>query len=463
MRPRASIARDRPYTAGRNAESVDTFRRSLAIRERGHRRRFTRVGESLDHLGSGRRHARSGRQALVVEASARVDGARVPVPPDVRRRALRGSARPAPRGAGDRRRSRRAVAIAEAAHPTDHPTTGYTLANLAVGLNGLGQREEALAILRRSLSIFEHTLGPKHRETAGVSLDIGGILVKLGRASEAEEAIQRGSAILDEILPPDHPLHADALRPLADLRLLQGRPAEAIPLLDRALDLVKDRPSERGSVEFSRARALLAAKKRADAALSAAAAQADLERAGPSGAATLAELIAWREHERRRDSIQRDGCRDTRPTRCGRRERSRLRSPHSNVDRPQPSPDLDEDVAGAARAIDEAVGRQQARACVDQLVSFTKSAVLRMVVDRQVAVAARTCQTLATRPEQSRCTTACDSSGSSRTVPLFDPFGPRAGSGGPTREPIPDSARARASRRFWLVLPLPLPLPWPAL
>ena len=61
---------------------------------------------------------------------------------------------------------RRALAIDEAAHGSQHPTVGIRLNNLAGLFQETDRFAEAEPLLRRAVAIFEGSLGDHHPDTA---------------------------------------------------------------------------------------------------------------------------------------------------------------------------------------------------------------------------------------------------------------------------------------------------------
>jgi tetratricopeptide (TPR) repeat protein len=90
---------------------------------------------------------------------------------------------------------RAAVEAAEAAYGPMHPRTAERLRALAGAETRRGHHEEALALDRRGLAIFEASQGPESQDTANSHCGIAEELVNLSRLPEALAAAERCLAI----------------------------------------------------------------------------------------------------------------------------------------------------------------------------------------------------------------------------------------------------------------------------
>lgn len=99
----------------------------------------------------------------------------------------------------------RALAIAEAAYPPDHPEIAVRLNNLAWTLQHLGRPRQALPLYRRSLAIAERVFSPDHPAIATRLSNLAWTLRTLGRPEEAVRTLQRALAIAESAHSPDHP------------------------------------------------------------------------------------------------------------------------------------------------------------------------------------------------------------------------------------------------------------------
>ena len=86
-----------------------------------------------------------------------------------------------------------------------HFEVAMTCANLAVLHSDQGHFQEAEALGRRSLRIFEAVLGPDDAEVGLTLLNLAAAVAEQGRRAEAAELTARAAAILVARLPHDHP------------------------------------------------------------------------------------------------------------------------------------------------------------------------------------------------------------------------------------------------------------------
>ncbi len=128
-------------------------------------------------------------------------------------------------------------------------------AELALALNDLavvymdqGRYAEAEPLYKRSLEIYEQSLGKEHPHVAAALNNLAWLYYEQGRYDEAEPLYKRDLEICEKSLSKDHPSVATTLNNLALLYKSQGRYAEAEPLYKRDLEiseksLGKDHPS----------------------------------------------------------------------------------------------------------------------------------------------------------------------------------------------------------------------------
>ncbi|WFB08610.1 tetratricopeptide repeat protein [Streptomyces sp. LX-29] len=133
----------------------------------------------------------------------------------------------------------RALAIAEAALGSDHPTTAVCLGNLAATYGELGRHAEALPLEERALAIAEAVLGSDHPSTGLRLGNLAATYGELGRHAEALPLKERALAIAEAALGSDHPTAAVCLGNLAVTYGELGRHAEALPLKERALAITE--------------------------------------------------------------------------------------------------------------------------------------------------------------------------------------------------------------------------------
>ncbi len=92
-----------------------------------------------------------------------------------------------------------------------------------------GRYADAEPLYKRSLVIYEKTLGKDHPSVATTLNNLGGPYQDQGRYGEAEPLYKRSLAIDEKAFGPGHPHVATTLNTLAELYRDQGRYSEAEP------------------------------------------------------------------------------------------------------------------------------------------------------------------------------------------------------------------------------------------
>jgi eukaryotic-like serine/threonine-protein kinase len=191
----------------------------------------------------------------------------------------------------------RALAIDEKVLGPEHPHVARDLVNLANVYAETGEHEEAKGLHERALAIREKALGPEHPDVASSLNDLAKVHRHMGGYEEGKGLHERALAIQREALPPDHPHMAPALIGLARIALAQRRPAEAVPLSQRAVEVLAT--AEAPATELAEARFVLAlalsdaGRERARARTLAEQARDAWRNAGPSATTQLAEAEGW--------------------------------------------------------------------------------------------------------------------------------------------------------------------------
>ncbi|MES1205028.1 MAG: tetratricopeptide repeat protein, partial [Pseudomonadota bacterium] len=193
---------------------------------------------------------------------------------------------------------RAALAAKERVLAPDHPDLGYSMANLAMYLDGLGAFAEAVEQNRRALAIVEGGMGPDHPRVAVILSNEGEFLAHLGRFDEAIEAAERALAIFERETGNDGLYVSYPLLALGVSHLGLGRVAQALPILERAhriRDAKEGVPSKRAEARFALARALwFTEAERPRARALAARAQEEYEQS-PTTPSTQRDLAAIRD------------------------------------------------------------------------------------------------------------------------------------------------------------------------
>ena len=128
---------------------------------------------------------------------------------------------------------RRAVAAKEKVGGLDSTDVALSVANMAVGLDQMGETTEAAIYAERALRILEGGLGPQHPRTALVSSNYAEILNQLGRFDEARAMAQRALDALEGEVDATGSFITFPLMALARAHLGAGQAAAALPLLER--------------------------------------------------------------------------------------------------------------------------------------------------------------------------------------------------------------------------------------
>ncbi len=110
-----------------------------------------------------------------------------------------------------------------------------SLNNLGLLYQDQGRYDEAEPLLKRSLVIYEKTLGPEHLAVARGLNNLAELYRNLSRYAEAEPLYKRALSIAEKALGTEHPTVATILNNLAILYHAQGRYAEIEPLHKRSL------------------------------------------------------------------------------------------------------------------------------------------------------------------------------------------------------------------------------------
>ena len=128
--------------------------------------------------------------------------------------------------------------ILESSLGVDHPRLGTVIKLLGEVAAERGQFDQAVAHLRHNLRIQETHRGPTHVSVAGALTDLAGYLDDVGAYDEAERLSLRAIDIFDGIGENGHVYGGIPRINLADLYGKTGREAEALPILERAVELL---------------------------------------------------------------------------------------------------------------------------------------------------------------------------------------------------------------------------------
>jgi len=162
--------------------------------------------------------------------------------------------------AGAHTRYLRALAIQDSARGPNSLDVADVLGNLGYLLRYVGEFDEAMAILQRTLRIKEEGLGPDHPEIAIVLLNLGWLYRDLDRLEESAAAFRRATEIQSGSWGPEDPRLAVTLAYSATILNDEGHFDESLSVLERAKELGANDPDPEGNwfrlVHWEEARAL---------------------------------------------------------------------------------------------------------------------------------------------------------------------------------------------------------------
>ena len=116
---------------------------------------------------------------------------------------------------------------------------------LGMLLHDKNDLENAEAVLREALLIYDEALNDDHQYIASALTELGAVLNTAGRASEARPVLERALEIRLKDYPPEHVLVAATQAEYGDTLSRLGLFDEAKPLLQQSLAVLRDRPDRR--------------------------------------------------------------------------------------------------------------------------------------------------------------------------------------------------------------------------
>jgi eukaryotic-like serine/threonine-protein kinase len=159
-----------------------------------------------------------------------------------------------------------------------------------------GQHDKALRLRQQVLELRERFLGSEHFNTSLIRMDIANTQLELGQPARALAIFEQVRALFEKTAVLDSPVGALLMAGRGEALRKLGRATEAIPLLERALQVVADhkgRPEYQATVQSALARALRDARQPAERVLKlATAARATYARTPLLRANELAQLDA---------------------------------------------------------------------------------------------------------------------------------------------------------------------------
>jgi tetratricopeptide (TPR) repeat protein len=190
----------------------------------------------------------------------------------------------------------RSVGIFERVNGGDHPTVSTALSTMGGVLIQLERPADAIPVLERSLAIRAAFFGEDHPSVAPTLQNLGAAYRQTGQLDLAEARVTRALALMRTRKELDYAISA-ALSSLGSLKVSRGAPRDAVPLYEESLARMVARghgdTSNAADVHFKLGRALWLSKlDRARARREAASALAIYARA-PDLAEHAAEIAAW--------------------------------------------------------------------------------------------------------------------------------------------------------------------------
>ncbi|AKJ02101.1 serine/threonine protein kinase [Archangium gephyra] len=241
----------------RMEESLEHFRRVVALRQKVYPAEHPEVAAGFNNLGAALtklRRYEEARQQLV-QAQAIYEKALGPTHPETGN-ALHNLGRLSQHLADDAaalRYLRASLTARETGLGPEHPEVAATVGSMGDSYCDLRQYAECLASSERSMAIRTKAFGPKHTEISASVRRVAEALEGLGRKSEALVRFQESLRGSESVEPPYAPDVIAALVELAGALRARGRRAEALPHLQRALALAE---KEMGKDAFETATAL---------------------------------------------------------------------------------------------------------------------------------------------------------------------------------------------------------------
>lgn len=132
------------------------------------------------------------------------------------------------------RQFRDAIAFRETNDPSPNEETAGALSNLANALYMAGKADEAAAAYRRSLAMFEASVGRDHPSTLYPINGLANLAMEADRLDEAIELLRRGLGIVERALGRDHPMAAQMLLGLGRAQLRRDHADQGLADLERA-------------------------------------------------------------------------------------------------------------------------------------------------------------------------------------------------------------------------------------
>jgi tetratricopeptide (TPR) repeat protein len=147
-------------------------------------------------------------------------------------------------GMGDREGAlaayREALESFEASGQGEHPAIGSLQHNIGLTLRAQGKLEEALPYMERAIEHTRRVLGEQSEDYEVQLGSLGRTLAQLGRFDEANRYVEAALEVSEGLYGPTHQYYAYNLVNVARLRQLEGRHVEAVEVLERAVPIYRE-------------------------------------------------------------------------------------------------------------------------------------------------------------------------------------------------------------------------------
>lgn len=138
--------------------------------------------------------------------------------------------------------AKQALAIWERERGQESAEAATTLVNLAELYKAKKNYSEAEGFYRRALKVEEHRLGKENPELAKLLIRLGWMQHVVGQAIEAEGSFKKAVALKEKQRGAEHPEVADALSNLALFYQKIGKPKNSLPLYERMIAIREKAP-----------------------------------------------------------------------------------------------------------------------------------------------------------------------------------------------------------------------------
>ena len=246
------LGRDHPYTlnsrnslaaayqsAGRSAEAIPLFERTLVAQERVLGPDHPDTLTSRNNLAVVYRDAGRAAEAIPLFERTLVDRERLLGADHPSTLNSRGNLATAYRDAGRAAEAiplfERTLVDRERLLGADHPSTLTSRNNLANAYRDAGRITDTIPLVEQVLAARERLFGPDHPGTLASRNNLAAAYRAAGRVAEAIPLHEQNLAACERLLGADHPKTLASQNNLAAAYRAAGRAAEAIPLLERTL------------------------------------------------------------------------------------------------------------------------------------------------------------------------------------------------------------------------------------